>query len=346
MNKKLKLGVVGFGRMGITHCAILNKHPNVTVQGIVDINTTLTTLLSKYSGYNINIYKNHKDLFSNHELDGVIICTPPKYHYAIATDALEFGLNVFIEIPCKIESSKAKILSELYEKKRLVNHVGYVNRHNKIFIKQKEYLKKGAIGKIINFRTEMFSRTITKSEKGVSWRESKDHGGGATIDMAAHAIDLMNYMIGIPKKISGSILKNIFSLNVEDTVNTTFQYEDGISGTLYVNWSDESYRKPVNNIEIFGNEGKISGNQYGLKIYRKSDYPDLSLKRGWNSIYITDVFQPVEFYLRGNEFTSQLDHFINCITDRDLKSICTFEDAANTLKVIEDIFEDFERNKL
>ena len=49
MNKKLLIGVVGFGRMGITHCAILNKHPNVTVQGIVDINTTLTTFTFKYS---------------------------------------------------------------------------------------------------------------------------------------------------------------------------------------------------------------------------------------------------------------------------------------------------------
>ena len=128
-------------------------------------------------------------------------------------------------------------------KKELVNHVGYVNEHNKIFIKQKEYLK-GAIGKTESiFRTEMFSRTITNSEKGVSWRESKDHGGGATIDMAAHAIDLMNYMIGIPKKSLAQYLENIFSLNVEDTVNTTFQYEDGISGTLYVNWSDRELPK-------------------------------------------------------------------------------------------------------
>ena len=56
----------------------------------------------------------------------------------------------------------------------------------------------------------MYSATILKSDSGSSWRDSKKNGGGATIDMAAHAIDLVNYLIGMPDKIIGSNLISIF----------------------------------------------------------------------------------------------------------------------------------------
>jgi predicted dehydrogenase len=190
----------------------------------------------------------------------------------------------------------------------------------------------------------MYSCTITKSESSNNWRDSRTSGGGATFDMAAHAIDLVNYILGKPDKITGASLTNIYSKNVEDAVNTTFLYNSGISGILDVNWSDLSYRKPSNKIEIFCSYGKIISNQHGIKIYSKRDLPDFNLSLGWNSLSITDIFEPVPFYVRGNEFTSQIYHFIDCIINDETKNICTIKDAYKTLDIVEKIFYDFELN--
>lgn len=332
--------------MGITHCAILNKHPVVKICAVADNNSVLTDLLKKYSGYDIKVYKNYLDLISLVELDALIICTPPKFHYPIAIKALDRGLHVFIEKPCTLEFQKALELSKAFSKSKLVNQVGYVNRFNRAFIKQKQFLERGIIGNIINFKTEMYSRTITKSSSSNSWRDSKTNGGGATVDMAAHSIDLMNFIIGNPDRVSGSTMSKIFSKNVEDTVSTVFQFESGVNGTMHVNWSEESYRKPSNRIEIFGNEGKIIANQHGIKVFRKNPHERSGLKAGWNMINITEIFESVPFYLRGNEFTAQLHHFVDCILNSRLKNLCTFNDAAKTLKIIQDIFLDYEKNRI
>ena len=131
---------------------------------------------------------------------------------------------------------------------------------------------------------------------------------------------------------------------MEDALNATFLYTNKLSGTLNVNWSDESYRKPTNKIELFGMKGKIIADQHGLKLFLKNKENKYNFKEGWNTLYITDVFQPVPFYVRGNEFTSQLYHFVDCIKKVNYTNICSFRKASETLKVIEDIFNDFQLN--
>jgi len=131
---------------------------------------------------------------------------------------------------------------------------------------------------------------------------------------------------------------------VEDAVSATFLYKNGMSGTIYINWSDTSYRKPTNKMEIFGDNGRILADQHSLKIYLNKPNEQYHLRQGWNTLYITDLFNPVPFYVRGNEFTRQLYHFVDCILGKEKQNRCTFADGVNTLEVIEQIFEDYEKN--
>ena len=68
------------------------------------------------------------------------------------------------------------------------------------------------------------------------------------------------------------------------------------------------------------------------------------MRQGWNTLYITDIFKPVPFYVRGNEFTRQLYHFIDCIQGKTEKNQCSFSDGVSTLNVIENLFSDYEQN--
>jgi predicted dehydrogenase len=280
-------------------------------------------------------------MFKLEQLDAVLICTPPAFHNEIAKTALSFGIHVFSEKPFTLDRKQASHLAQKFTESGLVNQVGYVNRFNNIFTTAKKYLEDGLIGNILSFKSEMYSRTIIRADEGKSWRDSHKSGGGAAFEIASHAIDLIIYLIGKPDKISGSNLIKVYSKNVEDIVMSTFLYKKGYSGTLQVNWSDESYRKPINKIEVFGSAGKILADQHSMKIYLKEANLERQLEEGWNVKYITDVFKPVQFYVRGNEFTSQLYHFIDCIVDSKKDCNCSFKDAADTLDVIEQIFEDY-----
>jgi len=339
----IRIGIIGFGRMGITHYSIINSHPDVSIRAVADTSSLFLSLMKK-NLEGIQTYSDFNDLLEKESLDAVIICTPPSTHYPIAKKAAEKGLHVFSEKPFTTKKKQADELAIIFEQNNLVNQVGYVNRFNDIFQKVKEYIQAGIIGDVIRFKSEMYSRTITKPEEGGTWRASWEHGGGAVFEVASHAIDLVVHLIGQPDKITGSSLTKIHSRNVEDAVSATFLYKNGISGTLNVNWSDESYRKPTNKIEIFGSKGKILADQHGFKIYLKNELPAFNLREGWNTRYITDVFKPVPFYVRGNEFTSQLYHFVECIKNRGKANLCSFRDAAHTLEVIEGIFNDYERN--
>jgi scyllo-inositol 2-dehydrogenase (NADP+) len=340
---KIKVGIIGIGRMGITHFSIINSHPDVNIVAVVDTSKIILQLIEKYLN-GVKTFTDYDKLFSSEQLDAVIVCTPPSLHYPIVKIAGEKGIHVFSEKPFTTKNELGSALSELFVRNGLVNQVGYVNRFNDVFIKTKEIYENGLIGKAITFKSEMYSRTITKAEEGNTWRDSKEGGGGAVFEVASHAIDLVNYILGKPDKVTGSCLTKIYSKNVEDAVNATFLYKNGFSGTLCVNWSDESYRKPTNKIEILGDKGKILADQHSIKIFLKEANPKFNFRQGWNTLYITDVFKPVDFYVRGNEFTRQLYHFVSCIQNNSTKNMSSFKDACNTLEVIEAIFKDYETN--
>lgn len=340
---KIKVAIIGFGRMGITHLSIINSNPLVEVVAVVDKSSIVLSILKKYLK-RIKTYSDYNELFNNEKLDAIIICTPPAFHYRIAIVAAEKNVHVFCEKPFTTKYSEGIELSDRFEKLNLVNQVGYVNRFNDVFRKTKEILESNILGNVIRFKSEMYSKTITNTGKGNTWRDSSEGGGGAIFEVASHAIDLVNYLIGQPKKIIGSSLTSIYSKNVEDAVNATFLYSNRKSGTLNVNWSDESYRKPTNKIELLCEKGKILADQHGLKIFLQKENSKYNFNEGWNSLYITDVFKPVPFYVRGNEFTSQLYNFIDCIKDPNKSNLCTFRNASETLFVIEEIFKDYKQN--
>lgn len=342
IKNKIKLAIIGAGRMGITHYSIINSNPAIEMVAIADPSALILTMMEKYLP--VKTYKDYNELLEKEKVDAVLVCTPPNLHFPIIKKAAEKNIHVFVEKPFTTKAEEATELVHIFSGTKLVNQVGYVNRFNDVFGKVNEFLQNGVIGKVIRFKSEMFSCTITNSDEGSGWRATRESGGGAVFEMASHAIDLVNFLIGKPDKITGSSLNSIYSKNVEDAVSSTFIYKNGISGTLYINWSDTSYRKPTNKIEIFGDGGRILADQHTLKIFLNKADEKYNLQKGWNTLYITDVFKPVPFYVRGNEFTSQLYHFVDCINGIEQFNKCSFADGVNTLEVIEAIFNDYENN--
>jgi predicted dehydrogenase len=340
---KIKLGIIGMGRMGITHYSIINSHPEVEIVAVADTSKTLLNILGKYVP-SVQFFKDYKELINISKPDAIIVCTPPNLHYEVCNYACERNIHVFCEKPFTANVEQAKELKEKFENKKLINQVGYVNRFNDIFTTVKQYVQDGLIGNVIRFRSEMFTCTVTKKEEAESWRSFRENGGGAVYEIAAHAIDLVDYILGKPDKIVGTSMNQIYSKHVEDIVSSTFLYKNGTTGALYVNWCDTSYRKPANKLELFGTKGKILADQHGLKIFLNADDSKTSYKKGWNTIYITDVFTPVPYYVRGNEFTRQLYYFVDSILGKEAGDRCSFSSGYEAQNIMNQIFIDSESN--
>ena len=286
----------------------------------------------------LELYPDYRKMIEKSTLDGIIVCTPPTLHYDICKAACQKKIAVFCEKPFTSNVGQARELTEMFQKAGLVNQVGYVNRFNDVFVRVRELVQAGILGRIVRFKSEMFSATVIKPTSGSGWRSKRSDGGGCTFEMASHALDLVNYFLGKPTKTVGAEMTSIYSKTVEDAVSATLVYDNGMSGTVYVNWSDTSYRKPSNKIEIFGTGGKLLADQHGMKVFMNEANDSFKFRKGWNTIYITDVFRPVPFYVRGNEFTNQLYHFADAIKTGSRETLCSFADGLAVLEIIQEIF--------
>ncbi|MBC7506323.1 MAG: Gfo/Idh/MocA family oxidoreductase [Sandarakinorhabdus sp.] len=341
-SKPLKIGVIGAGRMGITHHSIINMLPGAAVVAVADPSKVMTSLIEKYAS--VSTYKTHGAMLKKEALDAVLVCTPPSVNGEILDEVADHGLHAFVEKPFLLDAQRARALATRFAAAGLVNQTGYVNRFNNVFERVRALLDDDVIGPVIRFRSEMFSPTIIRESDESGWRATHANGGGAIFDMAAHAIDLIHFLFGAPDRVIGTWMSQVYSRQVEDIVSSTLVYPDGVAGQIYVNWSDKSYRKPTNKLEIFGRKGRLLADQHGIKLYMNAADPRHGFAEGWNSVFITDVFKPVPFYVRGIEFTAQLAHFVDCIHSPGTPSRCSFADAAATLSVIEQLFADYRAN--
>lgn len=333
----IKTGIVGLGKMGISHCAIINANPNVDLVAVCDASTFILDAFKKYS--KVNCYTDYKEMLQKENLESIVVATPTKFHYNIVMDSLKKGLNVFCEKPLCLTSEEGRKMVDEAVKANVVNQVGYHNRFIGTFNELKRLVGSGVIGEVYHFTGEAYGPVVVK-EKAGTWRSNKAEGGGCLFDYASHVINLIQYVLGTPKKVSGSLLKSVFSKEVEDTVYTSIVLDNNISGQLSVNWSDETYRKMSTSLTVVGKKGKIVCDATEIKIYLTSDNPKEKLEKGWTIKYITDLTPSVDFYLRGEEYSSQMDYFFDCIKTNKKENKNSFLEALNTDLTIDLIFKD------
>lgn len=337
----MRVAVVGMGKMGASHLAIINAHPDVDVVAVCDSTAYILDVLTKYTG--IAGHTDFTKMLAEVPLDAVVIATPSRFHAAMVEQALERGLHVFCEKPFCLEPDDADRLVTLAEGRGLVNQVGYHNRFVGAFGEMKRLIDLGAIGPVSHILAEAYGPVVLKP-KGSTWRTQRTEGGGCLYDYAAHPINLLNWCFGSPTGVSGSILNKIFSRDTEDEVYSTLFFENNLSAQLSVNWSDESYRKMSTKISIWGANGRIYADRQECQVYLRdaTNAPD-GYTEGWNVRYTTELTEPVDFYLRGEEYSAQIDHFVECVATHSIESRNSFASAAETDRVIAMIVADAER---
>lgn len=336
-----KVAVVGVGKMGLSHLSMLRAHPNVELVGVCDSIKYVLDILEKYTG--IKTYTDYETMLAQSGAETVVIATPTATHFPMAEKAIRMGLNVFCEKPLTLSVEQSQQLAALAAEYGVVTQVGYHNRFVGAFTEVKALLEAGAIGKVSHALAESYGPVVL-APKGNTWRNKRESGGGCLYDYAAHTIDLVNWYMGTPSSVSGTIFGSVFSTQTEDEVYGTLNYTDGRSAQLTVNWSDESYRKMTTKVTLWGDAGRITVDRQECQVYlRDTATLPAGYEHGWNVRYTTELTQPTWFYLRGEEYSSELDYFISSVNGGEGNLIShqnSFASATEADKVIDMLIRD------
>jgi scyllo-inositol 2-dehydrogenase (NADP+) len=333
----LRTAIIGLGKMGLSHQSMVNAHPEIDLKAVCDTSSYVLDVLSKYTG--VQTYTDHRKLLADQALDCIFVATPSRYHAEIVESALEKGLHVFCEKPFALDPATGFRLADMAERKKLINQVGYHYRFVAAFAEAKRLLDQNIIGELHHLRAQAYGPVVLRP-KGSTWRSQKSEGGGCLYDYACHAVDLLNYLVGRPISVSGSVMNGVFSSDVDDEIYSTLQFSKGFYGQLATNWSDESYRKMSVKIDLWGSNGRISVDRQEVQVFLRTVPRGIEgYAPGWNVRYTTDLTPPVWFYVRGEEYSAQIDHFVQCIKT-GVPAISSFRSASDASLVAAMVRED------
>ena len=325
--------MVGLGKMGLSHLAVVRAHPSIDLVAGCDATAYLTDILSKHT--KLKCFGDFdRMLLETEQLDALIVATPSKLHAPMVEKALDRGLHVFCEKPFVLDIADGERLVAQAQTKSVVTQVGYHYRFVGAFKEAARIVKSGALGTVHHVRAEAYGPVVLR-RKGGTWRSAKSEGGGALYDYACHAIDLVNFIVGTPTSVSGVVRNSIFSRDVDDEVYSTLHFANGASGQLCVNWSDESFRKMSTRVSVWGSNGRLAADRQECQVYLREPHPGPpELDKGWTVRYTTDLSEEVWFYLRGEEYSAQIDYFARSVEQRRLDGENNFASALEADRVV------------
>jgi predicted dehydrogenase len=178
-------------------------------------------------------YSNAELLINDPEVNAVYIATPPGTHAEYAIKVLKARKPVYIEKPMALNFRECKKIIRAGEKFKVPVFVAYYRRSLPGFLKVKELIENGSIGKVIFARIELYKSPSKDELDGtLSWRvDPKFSGGGHFFDLASHQMDYLDYLFGPVKNVKPLALNNAGLYKAEDFVSAIFEFGNKITCT-------------------------------------------------------------------------------------------------------------------
>ena len=122
---KLRVGVIGLGRLGLTHAAIFNSLQDSKLVAVMDPSKFPSKQLGMLNP-SIKVFDKVETMFNKVELDAVLIASPVSSRVPISLECVEKSIPFLVEKPLSIKSIEAKPPLERIREKPVPNMIGYV----------------------------------------------------------------------------------------------------------------------------------------------------------------------------------------------------------------------------
>lgn len=326
---KIRIGVVGVGKLGSLHAKMLSQIKNADLVGIYDIDKTRADSIAKE--YKTNVYSSLEDLLNN--VDGITIATPTTMHYVTAIAAVEAGKHLFIEKPITQSSEEGEKLVTRAKEKEVIIQVGHIERFNPA---------------ILAVETHNINPMFIESHR-LSQFNPRGTDVAVVLDLMIHDIDIILSLVKSPVNMIQANGVSVVSDTI-DIANARLQFENGCVANVT---ASRISQKKMRKMRLFQKDAYISIDFLDLnaEVFRLVDSPNYtgrgtkllgSIGEGSkhrNIIYEKPKIKDV------NALKYELELFLESI-ESGKPPVVSGEDGLNALCVAQQIMESIEKQKI
>ena len=324
---EIKWGIIGCGNVTeLKSGPAFNKVEDSKLVAVMRRNAALAQDYAQR--HNVSkFYSDASELINDSEVNAVYIATPPDSHALYAIEAMKAGKPVYVEKPMARNYAECMEMIRVSEETGMPLHVAYYRRTLPAFLKVKELVDNGSIGKLLTVNVKLYKAfgERDKFPDKQSWHVNPEiAGAGHFYDLASHQFDFLDFVFGPVTKVNGVARNIVGYYKAEDTVSAAFSFESDVVGSG--SWCfvvDE--KSEEDSIEIHGTNGKIKFSCFDL------GNVELTTKEGTQKFSFTNP-ENISFLLV-QQLVGALQGKNDCVS--------TMYSAARTNYVLEEIVKSY-----
>ena len=254
-SRKIRLALVGCGRISANHFDSIEKHANrVELVDVCDNNNAALALAvarTKAKGKS-----NLTELLETTTADLIVLATPSGLHPDQSIQVAQSGRHVMTEKPMATRWSDGLRMVKACEDTNVRLFVVKQNRCNATLQLLKKAIEQGRFGKIYSVAVNVFWTRPQDYYDSAKWRGTWEFDGGALMNQASHYIDLLDWLMGPVESVMTYTATLARDIEVEDSGVVALRWRSGTLGT--VNVSMLTYPKNMEgSITILGEKGTV-----------------------------------------------------------------------------------------
>src|SRR5206468_11742168 len=146
MRKRLRVGVVGLGRLGSSYARYFNgRITGAELVAVSDVDETAVKSIAAELGIS-KTYGSYQDLVADEAVEGIVIVSPTSTHKEIVLAAAQRRLPIFCEKPLSISLDEAREMLRVVEETGVFFQMGFMRRFDKGYVAAKRKIDEGLIG--------------------------------------------------------------------------------------------------------------------------------------------------------------------------------------------------------
>jgi len=331
---KLKVGVIGAGWQGQNHAQAYSELEEAELIAIADINKGKTQKVADCFEVK-EVYTDYTQMLTESEVEAVSITTPDFLHKEPAIYALEKGKHVLCEKPLATSLPDVDEMVFAAEKSNRVAMACFENRWNLPFVKTKEAIDRGEIGKPITAYARL--NVVKKYTQALSWADKTS----VVFQLMVHSFDLIRWFTKSEvKKVSAEAHTGVLQkIGIEgfDAVHALISFNNGTILDLESCWilPNNSPTLVDFKVELIGSKGAINidtSHQCISKITEKGlENPEI--------LRLSEVDGTSYGFVKG-----MIRHFVYCIRKKRIP-LTTFRDGRAAVEVASAIHKSIREGK-
>ena len=219
--------------------------------------------------YGCRAVPSYEAILADTDIEAVINTTPNGVHLETTRAAAEAGKHVFLDKPIANTVSDGRTITELCRKAGVVLALGYQRRRENQFRWIKRQIDEGVFGKLVNAEANISRDRLGKIDLG-SWRyQAAGMPGGVMLQIGIHYTDVLEYLIGPVKAVSGQFARLVLPGDNPDVASLVLEHENGALSTLNASYASASEFYLMN---IYGKEATAYYDMFeGLRMLTRGE---------------------------------------------------------------------------